>query len=159
MSTTTGIYLFAHILGVVLWFGVTLVLAFVTGRATRSGDFGTIAFAYRTASHLTKTVGLTGMALTVLSGFALTAALDYGYFQPTPDHWLFQMQALGVLAFAVGALYQIPLSERLARAAEASASAGEASGAFTKYRKRYALVSSVLGFTLLVIVALATLKP
>lgn len=152
-------YLFLHVLGFVLWIGVSFTLSFVTGRAHQAPDRQIAAFAYRTASKLVKTVGLTGMLLTVGSGVALTAARGYAFFSPSPDHWLFQMQMWGFLAFAVGVLYQIPLSDRLARAAEASAAAGEDSAAYGKYRKRYALVTSLMGFVLFAILALGTLRP
>lgn len=154
-----GFYLLLHVLGFVLWIGVSLSLAFVTGHAAKAGDPRIIAFAYRTASRVLRTVGLTGMLLTVGAGIALTAARDYAFFRPSPDHWLFQMQVLGILAFLVGVLYQIPLSDRLARAAEASAEAGEESAAFGKYRRRYARVSSAIGLVLILILALGTLRP
>lgn len=157
--TATRVYLLVHVVGFVLWIGVILTMAFVTGQAAREEDRRIAAFAYRSASRLLKTLGLTGMVLTVGSGFALTAAGGYPFFQPFPEHWLFQMQVLGILAFLAAALYQIPLSDKLARAAEASAAAGEDSEAFRKYRRRNAVVSSVLGTVLLVLVALGTLRP
>lgn len=151
-------YLFLHLLGVVLWLGLTLTMAFVTGRASRTGDLGVAAFAYGAAARLNRTVGLTGMLLTVLSGFAMLPAMGYRVFELAP-HWLFQMQVLGLISFAVGAVYLIPLTRRLAGAAEASASAGEPSTAFLRYRKRYALVSSIIGGLLLIVLALGALKP
>lgn len=154
-----GFYLLLHVLGFVLWIGVTFTLAFVTGRAHQATDRRIAAFAYRAASKLLRSLGLTGMVLTVGGGMALTAARGYSFFQPSPDHWLFQMQVWGLIAFAVAVLYQIPLSDRLARAAEASAAAGEDSSAYQKYRKRYALVSSLIGLVLLVLLALGTLRP
>lgn len=155
----TGIWLFTHVLGVILWMGLAVALTLVTARAGRSDDWSVIAFAHRTNARLMKTVGLAGMILTVAGGFALTAARGYGYFQPFPQHWLFQMQLLGSLAFLLGVLYEIPLSGRLARAARASAESGQATPEFEKYRKRRAIVGSVNGTLLLVVTLLATLKP
>ncbi|MFQ5690446.1 MAG: DUF2269 family protein [Gemmatimonadota bacterium] len=156
---TSDVFLLLHVVGFVLWMGIAFILPFVTGRAARSGSLEIAAFAYRTWSDLLKTVGLTGMVLTLAGGFGLTAARQHPLFQPFPDHWLFQMQLLGVLAFLVSVFYLIPLSDKLARAAEASATAGEKSVAFQKYRKRNALVGSLTGLVLLLIVILATLKP
>ncbi len=157
--TPTGVYAFLHILGVVLWMGLAISLFFLILRARRSGSPEVVAFTYRAASGMLKRVGLVGMLLTVGGGFLLTASLDYPFFQAWPEHWLFQMQLLGLVAFGLAVLYQIPLSDRLARAAEASAAAGEESAAFAKYRKRNVIVSSVVGTLLLIVLVMATLKP
>lgn len=157
--TANGLYLFAHVLGVVLWLGTALTLPFVTGRARASDDWPVTAFAYRVNARLMKTMGLTGMVLTLLGGLALTAGMGYEFFRPFPDHWMFQMQVLGILAFLLGTFYQIPLAGRLAGAAERAAAEGEETAEFGTYRKRYAVVSSVIGLLLLTVVLLATLKP
>lgn len=157
--TADRVYLFLHILGIALWLGVALTLAFFTARAARAEDRRIAAFAYRAASRIHKTLGVAGMVLTVGSGLALTPARGYAFFQPFPNHWLFQMQVLGIGAFLLALLYQIPLSDRLARAAEASASAGEDSAAYEKYRKRNAIVSSIVGLLLIVVIALGTFRP
>lgn len=153
------VWLFLHVLGFTLWVGVAVTTAFLAARARRAGNPSNVAFAYRASSQLMKTLGLVGMVLTVGAGFLLTAARDHPFFQPFPEHWLFQMQLLGSLAFLVGVLYQVPLADRLARAAEASAEAGEESEAFRKYRKRNAVLGSVVGTVLLLIVLLGTLQP
>lgn len=154
-----GLLRFAHVLGVVLWMGAAVTLPFVTAPAARSGDRDVAAFAYRVNARLMTTLGLTGMTLTLLGGIGLTAAMSYEFFRPFPNHWLFQMQVLGIAASLVGALYQVPLSRRLARAAEAAAEAGGATEDFERYRKRYAIVGSVLGLVLVVVLVLATVKP
>lgn len=161
----TGVWLFLHILGVVLWLGLAVTLSVVTARAGRSDDPSVARFAYRTNGTLMSTLGLAGMILTVGAGFALTAAMDYGFFRPFPEHWLFQMQLLGSVAFLVGVLYEIPLSRKLARVAdraEEAAGAGENNGAGEKLerlRKRRAIVGSINGTLLLAVLLLATLKP
>lgn len=158
----TGLWLFLHILGVVLWLGLALSLSVVTARAGRTDDPAVTRFAYRTNASLMSTLGLAGMVLTVGAGFALTEAMGYTYFQPFPEHWLFQMQLLGSVAFLVGVFYEIPLSRKLARLAgepgggEEPASAGEE---LERLRKRRAVVGSINGTLLLAIVLLATLKP
>lgn len=157
--TLDSAYLFLHLVGIILWLGVGFALSFFTGRAARAGDRRVAAFAYRTASRLHKTLGVVGMLLTVGSGVALTASRGYAFFQPFPDHWLFQMQVLGIATFLLALLYQVPLSDKLARAAEASAEAGEDSAAYQKYRRRNAVVSSIVGLLLIVVVALGTFRP
>lgn len=154
-----GILRFLHLLGVVLWMGAAVTLPFVTGWAARDEEWETVAFAYRANARLMTTLGLSGMALTVLGGIGLTAAMDYAFFRPFPNHWLFQMQVLGIASALVGAFYQVPLSRRLAREAEAAAEADEQTAGFRARRKRYAVVGSVVGVVLLVVFALAALKP
>lgn len=181
----TGVWLFLHLLGVVLWLGLAVSLTFVTARAGRSEDPAVTRFGYRTNASLMSTLGLAGMVLTVGGGFALTEAMGYGYFQPFPRHWLFQMQLLGVVAFLIGVFYEIPLSRKLARVAEemdiagdaaedveldeargadgADAGAGAGGAAETseleRLRKRRAIVGSINGTILLAVLILAALKP
>ncbi len=154
-----GILLFLHVLGIVLWLGITLTMAILSVRARRGGDRGVIAFTYRATCDLLKGPGLVGAILAVGSGFALMSVLDYGFFRPFPNHWLFQMQLLGVTAFVLTLALQIPNAGRLARAAEAVAAAGEESAAFVTFRKRNALLGSIIGFLLLVNILLGTLRP
>jgi uncharacterized membrane protein len=157
--TLTGLFLFLHVLGVVLWLGLGITLPFITGPAGREEDLEVAAFAYGAADRLTRTLGLSGMILTLVGGIGLTMVLGYPWFRPFPNHWLFQMQVLGIVSVAVGILYQVPLASRLAREARASAQAGERTEAFRKYRKRHAIVGSAIGGLLLIVLLLATLKP
>lgn len=154
-----GILLFLHLLGLALWFGVTLTLAMVTVKARRSGEWAVTAFAYRASCEILKGPGLVGMILTVGSGVALTFVGGYAWFQPFPAHWLFQMQVLGTIAFLLALLVQIPNADRLARAAEASATAGEASASFVRFRKVNAVVGSFVGLVIAVLILLGALRP
>ncbi|MDX1394116.1 MAG: DUF2269 family protein [Gemmatimonadota bacterium] len=157
--TTGGVLLFGHILGFVLWFGVTFTLALLTVRAKRTGDRTVIAFAYRSARGLLRGPGLLGALLAIICGFGLTGVLGYGFFQPFPNHWLFQMQLLGTIAFVAMLVIQLPNSDRLARAAEASAAADQDSASFVSFQKRNALVSSIIGVLLLVSMFMGALRP
>lgn len=157
--TLQGLLRFVHVLGVVLWMGAAVTLPFVTGRAARSGDWDVTAFAYRINARLMTTLGLAGMILTLGGGIWLTVEMSYEFFQPFPDHWLFQMQVLGIASALVGALYQVPLSRRLAREASAASDEGGETESFARYRKRYAIVGSVVGLVLLVVLVMATVKP
>ena len=89
----------------------------------------------------------------------LAYVFGYGFFRPFPNHWLFQMQLLGTLAFVAMLLIQLPNADRLARAAEASAAADEDSASFVSFQKRNALVSSIIGVLLLVSMLLGALRP
>lgn len=153
-----SLFLFLHLLGVVLWLGVSFTLSFVTGKAARLGDAGVAAFAYRAASRLNRTLGVAGVLLTLGSGIGLTVVMRYGFFRPFPHHWLFQMQLLGSIAAALALFYQLPNAERLARAAEAWARAGEQPEIFGKLRQRSAIVGSLIGFILLVLVGLGAFR-
>lgn len=157
--TLQNFFLFLHVLGIVLWVGLAIALPFVTGRAARTGELPLMAFAYGVAARLTRTLGLTGMLLTVIGGYGLNAVRGYPYFQPFPKHWLFQMQLLGTLTFLVAVGYQVPLSARLAREAERSAAEGALTPEFETARKRNAIVGSLVGLVLLVVIGLGALKP
>lgn len=156
--TTRGIMLFLHIFGLALWFGVTFALALLTVRANKTEDRAVVAFIYRSTSQLLKGPALIGMILTIVSGFGLAGVGEFGFFEMTP-HWLFQMQVLGLVAFVLALVIQIPNAGRLARAAEATANAGEESASFTRFRKRNALVSAINGLLLIVVTLLGTLRP
>ncbi len=155
-----GLFLFLHVLGVVLWLGLAVALPFVTGRAAREEDPDTVAFAYRISDRLMRTLGLAGVVLTLVGGVGLVMINPgFGWFQPFPDHWLFQMQILGFAAAAAALAYQLPLGRKLAREAERSAEQGSPTEAFRSYRKRNAVVGSVVGLVLLILVVLGTLRP
>jgi hypothetical protein len=158
-----ALFLFAHLLGVVLWLGLSFTLSFVTGRAARDPDPSVGAFAYRTAARTLRTLGVAGVLLTLAGGIGLISVTDFAFFRPFPHHWLFQMQLLGFVAAALALFYQIPVAERLARAAEARAGGGEVSDAsqaeaFAGLRKRNAIVGSLIGFLLIVLVGLGTFR-
>ena len=69
------------------------------------------------------------------------------------------MQVLGLIAFALAVAIQIPNSGRLARAAEASATAGEDSASFLRFRKTNAIVASINGVLILIVTLLGTIRP
>jgi uncharacterized membrane protein len=153
-----NLFLFTHLIGVILWLGVSFTLSFVTGRAAKDPDPSVAAFAYRTAFRLMWTLGGAGILLTLGGGVGLILVMGYGFFRPFPDHWLFQMQLLGFAVAAVALFYQIPNAERLARAAEAWARAGEQPETFRKFRRRNALVGSLIGFVLILLTGLGAFR-
>ena len=153
-----GIMLFLHLIGLALWFGVTLSIALFAVRANQTGDRTIIAFAYRASHRLLRGPGLLGMLLTTIAGFGLAGMGGYGVFRLTP-HWQFQMQVLGLIAFALAVAIQIPNSGRLVRASEASANAGKDSASFVKFRKTNAIVGSINGVLILIVTLLGALRP
>ncbi len=153
-----GLMLFLHVTGLALWFGVTLAVALLAVRANRTEDEAIIAFGYSSGHRLLKGPGLAGMALTTFAGFGLTGVGGYGFFELVP-HWLFQMQVLGVLAFLLGVAVQIPLAGRLARAASSLDGTEAERTSFARLRKRNAIVSSVNGLLILVVILLGTVRP
>ena len=130
----------------------------MTGKAARQPDPKVTAFAYRSAHRLTKTLGIAGVLLTLASGIGLTVVMQYPFFRPFPHHWLFQMQLLGSVAAALSLFYQLPNAERLARSAEAWARSGEEPDTFRKFRQRNAIVGSLVGFILIVLVGLGSFR-
>ena len=153
-----GIFLFLHLVGLALWFGVTLALALVSVRANRSGDPSVVAFTYRAGNSLLRGPGLIGMLLVTVSGFGLAGMGGYGVLRIAP-HWLFQMQVLGLIAFVLGVAVQIPAAGRLARAAEAWAETGEPGPDYAKLRKSSAIVGSVNGLLILLATLLGATRP
>jgi len=155
-----GLFLFLHVLGIILWVGLAVALPFVTGRAVRDGDLDTVAFAYRVSDRLMRTLGLAGVLLTLVGGIGLVVINPgFAWFQPFPAHWLFQMQILGFAAAAAALVYQLPLGRKLAREADRSAEEGVLTEDFRSYRKQNAVAGSVVGLVLLVLVVLGTLRP
>ena len=156
---SSGIMLFGHIVGFVLWFGVSFTVALVSIRAKRTGDRTVMAFAYRTTQSLLRGPGLIGAFLAIICGFGLMGMRGYAFFEPFPHHWMFQMQVFGVAAFVAMLVFQLPNAERLARAAEASAAASEDSAAFVAFQKRHKIVSSLIGLMILVAMLMGALRP
>ena len=154
-----GIWLFIHLLGMTLWLGGLLTLGVWTVAARRTGDSTVVAFVYSTARKLYKGVVTSGAILTLVGGVLLMVETGRPWFRPFPDHWLFQMQILGILAFVVTLLYLVPSSGALAAMAAQRAAAGEdASESFTVRVKRQGMVASLVGVVLIYVLLLGGLR-
>ncbi len=154
-----GIWLFIHLLGMALWLGGLLTLGVWTVAARRTGDSKVVAFVYSTARKLYRGVVTSGAILTLVGGILLMVETGRPWFRPFPDHWLFQMQILGILAFVVTLLYLVPSSGALAAMAEQRAAAGEdASESFTARVKRQGMVASLVGVVLIYVLLLGGLR-
>lgn len=153
-----GALLFLHIVGVAFWLGGLFALGAFTARARRAGDASVLVFAYRTGSVLYRNVVAVGAWITILSGAALVFAGDWGWFRPFPNHWLFQMQVLGLLVFGVTVLYLVPRSGRMAALAERTTREPDRASEFESGVRRQAIVASVTGGVLLYIVLLGAVR-
>ena len=152
-----GIWLFLHLVGMAFWLGGLFTMGLWTVRARRTGDAKVIAFAYRTSSRLYRGVVTVGALLTILSGVLLMVQTGRPWFRPFPEHWLFQMQIVGTLAFLVTLFYLTPMSGKLARMAE-PAEGGEPGEEFARAVKVQGIVGSVVGMALIYSVLLGGLR-
>lgn len=155
------VLIFFHLLGMAMWVGGMLTLAIWTARARRSGDAHIVSFAYGTAGRLYKGVVSIGAWLSILSGGALMFVTGRAWFRPFPEHWLFQMQVLGIAAFLVTVAYLVPNSSALARLAELGDSESaetERSAEFGRRVKRSAIFGSVVGAVLIYLILAGALR-
>lgn len=153
------IFIFFHLLGMALWLGGMLTLGVWTARARRSGDAHVVSFVYGTAGRLYKGVVSVGAWFSILSGGALMFVTGRPWFRPFPEHWLFQMQVLGIAAFLVTVAYLVPNSSALARLAESGGSgSAEAQAEFGKRVKRSAIFGSVVGVVLIYLILAGALR-
>ncbi len=83
---------------------------------------------------------------------------DRAWFQPFPEHWLFQMQVVGLIAALVTVLYIIPNAAALAKLANQAAADREQMSRFGAKVKRQAIAGSLLGLLLVYLVLLGALR-
>ncbi len=153
-----GIWLFIHLLGMAMWLGSMLTLGMWTARARRTAEPRLISFTYSTARRLYKGVVTAGAVMTVLSGALLMVETGRGWFRPFPEHWLFQMQVVGLAAFLATIFYVVPNAGKLAALAERAVEHDVSSAEFGSRVKRQAIVASVIGVGLIYVVLLGGLQ-
>ena len=149
------IALFFHLIGMALWLGGAFTLSFWTARGRATGGPRVIAFTYGAASKLYRTVIGGGAWLSVLSGIGLMLLGRRPWFRPFPEHWLFQMQVIGLIIFGVTLVYVLPNARRLAALAE---SEGAEAPEFGRLVKAQAIAGSVVGVLLIYLVLLGSLR-
>lgn len=149
------ITLFLHLIGMALWLGGAFTLSFWTARGRATGEPRVIAFTYGTASRSYRTVIGGGAWLTLLSGAGLMMLSGQTWFRPFPEHWLFQMQVIGLIAFIVTLAYVLPNARRLAGLAE---SEGPDAPEFARRVRAQAIIGSVVGVLLIYLVLLGSLR-
>jgi uncharacterized membrane protein len=149
-----GIWLFLHLIGVALWLGGMLTLSLWTSKARATVNQEVITFAYATARRLYRGLIAVAATLTIVAGAILMIATGRNFFRPFPEHWLFQMQVAGLLAFLATLFIVLPTAGRLAALAERAGELEEDKAEFAAKVKQQAIVGSLVG-ALLVYVVLA----
>lgn len=152
------IWVFFHLLGMALWLGGMFALSMWTSRSRKADDLRVVAFAYSVAHRLYRGIVLGAAWLSVLSGVVLMFVTDRPWFRPFPEHWLFQMQILGIIAVLAFTFYVVPNAGALAMLAGQAAVEGEPSAAFNARVKKQAIVGSVIGAILVYQVLLGSLR-
>ncbi|UCC71190.1 MAG: hypothetical protein JSV86_12430 [Gemmatimonadota bacterium] len=152
-----GIWLFLHLIGVVIWLGGMFILTVWTSRARATGQQDLIAFAYATQRVLYRVVAVAA-AVTVAAGAILMIATGRPWFRPFPEHWLFQMQALGLIAFLATLFFVLPTAGALADLAERGGELESDKAKFTAKLKQQAIVGSLVGALLIYVVLIGALR-
>ncbi len=153
-----GIWLFLHLIGVALWLGGMFTLSLWTSKARASGVQEVIAFAYATAERLYRSLIAVAATVTIVAGAILIIATGRPFLRPFPEHWLFQMQVAGMLAFLATLFIVIPTAGRLATLAERGGELEEDKAKFAAKVKQQAIVGSVVGALLVYVVLTGALQ-
>ncbi len=141
-----------------VWLGSLASLGVWTRRARASGDRKIVAFTYATSFRLYRRFVAISATLTTVAGALLVFVTDRSWFRPFPEHWLFQMQILGLAAFLTTLLYLVPNAGALARLAERAAETGEAAAEFGRRVKRQTIVGGVLALLMVYLVLLGAFR-
>lgn len=136
-----GLWVFLHLLGMVLWLGgafASMAAGFSATRSDRAVGAGAVA-RLQAALHV-RLIG-PGAFLTVLSGLVLTIRIYGATRDGAPGLALVVMQLTGVLAAILVLFVAVPAASRLARIEPD----GPHAGAFEALRARQAIVGSIGG--------------
>ncbi len=152
------VWLFVHLLGMAMWLGSLFTMGILTARARATGDSRVIAFTYAVNDRLYR--GLVGISavITTGAGVGLMLVTHRPWFRPFPEHWLFQMQVVGLAALVATLVYIVPNSRALSSLAETATEAGEPSPEFAVRVKRQAIAGSLVGLALVYLVLLGALR-
>ncbi|UCC81714.1 MAG: DUF2269 family protein [Gemmatimonadota bacterium] len=153
-----GIWLFLHLIGVALWLGGMFTLSLWTGKARASGNNEIIAFTYATARRLYRGLIAVAATVTVVAGAILMIATGRPFFMPFPEHWLFQMQVSGTLAFLATLFIVLPTAGMLAELAERAGELEDDKAKFAAKVKQQAIVGSLVGALLVYVVLTGALR-
>ncbi len=149
---------FVHLLGMAVWLGSLATLGVWTARARASGDGKIVAFTYATSLRLYRRFVAVAATLTTVAGALLVFLTNRPWFRPFPEHWLFQMQIVGLAAFLLTLLYLVPNAGALARLAERLAETGEPPAEFGRRVKRQAILGGVLALLMVYLVLLGAFR-
>ena len=149
---------FVHLLSMALWLGGMFAISIFAARSRRIGDRQITAFAYSTARRLYRGLVLVAATLSIISGGALMFITARPFFQPFPEHWLFQMQVFGLLAFVATIAFVVPNAGAIAGLAERAVEEGSDPPGLADRVKRQAIVGSLVGTALIYMVLLGALR-
>lgn len=150
--------LFIHLLGMALWLGSLFTMGIVTARARATSDLSVIAFTYAVNHRLYRGLVVMSALLTTVAGVALMLVTGRPWFRPFPEHWLFQMQIVGLVALAATLFFVVPNSRALSSLAAEALDRGEPSPEFAGRVKRQAIAGSLVGMALVYLVLLGALR-
>ena len=80
------------------------------------------------------------------------------WFRPFPEHWLFQMQVIGLIALILTLAVVVPNASALSALAEKAGETGAESAEFAGRVKRQAIYGSLVGVALVYLVLLGALR-
>ena len=149
---------FVHMLTMALWLGGMFAISLFVARSRRIGDRRVTAFAYSTARRLYRGIVLVAAVLSIISGGALMVITARPFFQPFPEHWLFQMQVFGLLALVATLAFVIPNAGTIAGLAERAVEEGSDPPELAGRVKLQAMVGSLVGLALIYTVLLGALR-
>jgi len=144
------VWLFAHLLGYVLWIGAG-VGAMAMGIAARREPRENLGVVARQLATVYRVVMLPGVLLTLASGLILTLMI-YGSGEQAlrVSHWLMAMQGLGLVAGVLVLAFLVPTASRAALVDPT----GPQAAAFEALRNRMRVLGMIAG--ILAILALIT---
>jgi uncharacterized membrane protein len=146
-----AILLFVHLLGVALWLGSFITYPFWSWSAKRqAGD--ALSFTYQALARINLFVTMPGYWLATIGGIGLVVVKpEYHGVQPI---WLVFMEVVGIVLFLVA----LGLLDRRQRTLARLAAGGDQE-AFKAMDRQHAVIASIAGVLMLLVLAVATIKP
>jgi uncharacterized membrane protein len=141
-----------------LWLGSLFTMGMLTARARATGDPKIVAFTYAANDRLYRGLIVVSAVVTIVAGVALMLATGRPWFRPFPEHWLFQMQIVGLAALEATLFIVVPNSRALSSLAVEAVDRGERSLEFVRRVKRQAIAGSLVGVALVYLVLLGALR-
>ncbi len=150
--------LFLHWLGWAVWLGAQITFM-VWGPTARRAPLASWASTWDTLAKIQRWIVAPGCAIATVTGIVLS--MQYA---GKPDvsmgaPWLIIMQSLGLLAGIMTLALATPLVNRMAYLAARSVEKGALDERAEPVRKKLALVASISGVFILVVVYFAAVKP
>jgi hypothetical protein len=149
--------LFLHWVGFSVWLGAALTFM-VWGPVSKAAPLPVWAHVWDTLAKVQRWLVAPGCAAVTVTGLVLS--MQYAQRgMAMGAAWLVVMQVVGLLAAVLQLAVATPLTNRIAYLAIRSLEKGEKDPRAEKVRSRLALVSSVTGTMVLVVIYLSAVKP